>query len=172
MAIAFVLIALLVLAVIVTANWYVWRRLFRDTTRGPGLTRRAGAVLIAGGWTLAITALVAERSGAPFWLQQTLAWPGFLWLALSIYLLLAVVAGEVVRPLLRRFLERRDRSRTETETRTGPTVSTVDRVHTTAAPDTGEGPHTPDAPGEATASASATAPGPKAGVGAGVPGGV
>ncbi|MEU1936108.1 metallophosphoesterase [Streptomyces coeruleorubidus] len=111
MAIAFfVLVALLVLAVIVTANWYVWRRLFRDTTRGPGLARRAGAVLIAGGWVLAITALVAERSGAPFWLQQTLAWPGFMWLALSIYLLLAVVAGEVVRPLLRRFLERRARA--------------------------------------------------------------
>ncbi|GHD11645.1 hypothetical protein GCM10010313_35040 [Streptomyces violarus] len=170
MAIVFVLIALLVLAVIVTANWYVWRRLFRDTTRGPGLTRRAGAVLIAGGWTLAIAALVAERSGAPFWLQQTLAWPGFLWLALSIYLLLAVVAGEVVRPLLRRFLERRDRTRAETGT--GPTASTADQVHTTEAPDTDEGPHTPVAPGEATASASATAAGPKAGVGAGVPGGV
>ena len=111
MAIAlFVLVALLVLAVIVTANWYVWRRLFRDTTRGPGLTRRAGAVLIAGGWVLAITALVSERSGAPFWLQQVLAWPGFLWLALSIYLLLAVVAGEFVRPLLRWFLERRARA--------------------------------------------------------------
>ncbi|MFH8495625.1 metallophosphoesterase [Streptomyces coeruleorubidus] len=106
----FVLVALLVLAVIVTANWYVWRRLFRDTTRGPGPARRAGAVLIAGGWVLAITALVAERSGAPFWLQQVLAWPGFLWLALSMYLLLAVVAGEVVRPLLRRFLERRARA--------------------------------------------------------------
>ncbi|MFI7012854.1 metallophosphoesterase [Streptomyces sp. NPDC050164] len=113
MAIVFVLVATLVLTVIVTANWYVWRRLFRDTTRGPGLTRRAGAVLIAGGWTLAITALVAERSGAPFWLQQVLAWPGFLWLALSIYLLLAVLAGEVVRPVLRRFLERRARSTTE-----------------------------------------------------------
>ncbi|MGC0205791.1 metallophosphoesterase [Streptomyces levis] len=110
MAIVFVLVALLVLAVIVTANWYVWRRLFRDTTRGPGPARRAGAVVIAGGWVLAITALVAERSGAPFWLQQVLAWPGFLWLALSIYLLLAVLAGEVVRPLLRRFLERRDRA--------------------------------------------------------------
>ncbi|MDQ0715738.1 putative MPP superfamily phosphohydrolase [Streptomyces luteogriseus] len=109
MVIVFVLVAVLVLAVVVTANWYVWRRLFRDTTGGPGLVRRAGAVLIAGGWVLAIAALVAERSGAPFWLQQVLAWPGFLWLALSIYLLLAVVAGEIVRPLLRRFLEHRAR---------------------------------------------------------------
>ncbi|MDQ1048073.1 metallophosphoesterase [Streptomyces sp. V4I2] len=102
-----ILFVLLVLAVLVTANWYLWRRLFRDTTQAPGPVRRAGAVLIAGGWVLTVTALVAERTGAPFWLQRVLAWPGFLWMALSIYLLLAVVAGEVVRPLLRRFLERR-----------------------------------------------------------------
>ncbi|MDN3024481.1 metallophosphoesterase [Streptomyces sp. S.PB5] len=106
-----IVFALLALAVLVTANWYVWRRLFRDTTRGPGWGRRLGAVLIAGGWVLAVAALVAERTGAPFWLQRVLAWPGFLWLALSIYLLLGVVAGEVVRPLLRRFLERRDARR-------------------------------------------------------------
>ncbi|MFJ8106960.1 metallophosphoesterase [Streptomyces sp. NPDC096132] len=98
---------LLALTVLVGANWYLWRRLFRDTTRGPGRVRRGGAVLIAGGWVLAVGALVAERGGAPFWLQRTLAWPGFLWLALSIYLLLGVVVGEVVRPLLRRFLEKR-----------------------------------------------------------------
>ncbi|SNX63533.1 hypothetical protein SAMN06272735_5343 [Streptomyces sp. TLI_55] len=104
-----IVFAVLALAVLVAANWYLWRRLFRDTTSGPGWGRRVGAVVVAGGWLLAIGALVGERTGAPFWLQQTLAWPGFLWLALSIYLLLGVVAGEVVRPLLRRFLERRDR---------------------------------------------------------------
>ncbi|KND31901.1 metallophosphoesterase [Streptomyces acidiscabies] len=97
----------LALAVLVTGNWYLWRRLFRDTTRGPGWARRAGAVLIGVGWTLAITGLVAERTGAPFWLQRVLAWPGFLWLAVAMYLLLAVLAGEAVRPLLRLFLERR-----------------------------------------------------------------
>ncbi|MET7473186.1 metallophosphoesterase [Streptomyces sp. NPDC005648] len=102
-----IVFALLALGVLVGANWYVWRRLFRDTTRRPGPVRRVGAVVIAGGWALAIGAIVTERAGAPFWLQQTLAWPGFLWLALSIYLLLAVVAGEAVRPLLRRVLERR-----------------------------------------------------------------
>ncbi|WP_326665217.1 metallophosphoesterase [Streptomyces canus] len=104
-----IVFALLAQAVLVTANWYLWRRLFRDTTGGPGRARRVGAVLIGGGWVLAVGAPVAERTGAPFWLQRVLAWPGYLWLALSIYLLLAVVAGEVVRPLLRRFLERRDR---------------------------------------------------------------
>ncbi|MFJ6084022.1 metallophosphoesterase [Streptomyces sp. NPDC092369] len=105
-----IVFALLALTVLVAGNWYLWRRLFRDTTRGPGVMRRVGVAVVAGGWLLAIGALVAERSGAPFWLQQTLAWPGFLWLALSIYLLLAVVAGEVVRPLLRRLLERRART--------------------------------------------------------------
>ncbi|MFE1922655.1 metallophosphoesterase [Streptomyces asoensis] len=104
MVIVFVLLAL---AVLVTANVYLWRRLFRDTTRGPGRVRRAGAVLIAGGWILAVGALVGERTGAPFWLQRTLAWPGFLWMALSVYLLLALLAGEAVRPLLRRFLRKR-----------------------------------------------------------------
>ncbi|MFI5962760.1 metallophosphoesterase [Streptomyces asoensis] len=102
-----IVFALLALAVLVTANVYLWRRLFRDTTRGPGRVRRAGAVLIAGGWILAVGALVGERTGAPFWLQRTLAWPGFLWMALSVYLLLALLAGEAVRPLLRRFLRKR-----------------------------------------------------------------
>ncbi|MER6981551.1 metallophosphoesterase, partial [Streptomyces carpinensis] len=64
-------------------------------------------VLIAGGWALAVAALVAERAGAPFLLQRILAWPGFLWLALSIYLLLALLASEVVRPVLRRLAARR-----------------------------------------------------------------
>lgn len=107
MIVVFALVALLVLAVVVAANWYVWRRLFRDPTTGPGRTRRLGAALIAGGWALAVGALVAERTGAPFWLQRVLAWPGFLWLALSVYLLLAVLAGELLRPLLLRLPRRR-----------------------------------------------------------------
>lgn len=110
MAIVFVLIALLVVAVLVTGNWYVWRRLFRDTTKGPGAVRRAGVVVIAGGWALTVGAFVAGRGGAPFWLEQVLAWPGYLWLALALYLLLAVLAGELVRPVLRRILERRART--------------------------------------------------------------
>jgi predicted MPP superfamily phosphohydrolase/xanthosine utilization system XapX-like protein len=102
-----IVFALLALGVMVAANWYLWRRLFRDTTTGPGRVRRAGAALIAGGWALCVGALVAERTQAPFWLQRALAWPGFLWMALAMYLLLAVVVGEAVRPLLRRVLERR-----------------------------------------------------------------
>ncbi|MDX2594098.1 MULTISPECIES: metallophosphoesterase [Streptomyces] len=107
MIVVFVLAALVALAVLVLGHWYVWRRLVRDTTRGPGPARRAGTAVFVAGPLLMITALVAERSGAPFWLQRALAWPGFLWMALALYLLLAVAAGEAVRPLLRRFLARR-----------------------------------------------------------------
>ncbi|MGW2615487.1 metallophosphoesterase [Streptomyces sp. NPDC001500] len=115
-----IVFALLALTLLAAANWYLWRRLFRDTTRGPGPARRGGAALLAGGWALAIGALVAERTGAPFRLQQILAWPGFLWLAISVYLLLAVLAGEVVRPLLRRLLERRARAGAPAEASAAP----------------------------------------------------
>ncbi|MFH8804414.1 metallophosphoesterase [Streptomyces sp. NPDC017936] len=176
---AFLLVPL-VLAVLVTANWYLWRRLFRDTTRAPGPVRRGGAVLIAGGWALAVGALVAERAGAPFRLQRVLAWPGFLWLALSVYLLLAVVAGEAVRPLLRRYLERRrsagaavppaegpkDAPREETEpvpagrTReeTAPAAAAPAEGTVSAAGAPGEAP-APGARAGATADAAAHAPG-------------
>ncbi|EMF27613.1 hypothetical protein H114_18221 [Streptomyces gancidicus BKS 13-15] len=107
MAIVFVLVALLVVAVLVTGNWYVWRRLFRDTTAGPGPVRRIGAAVIAGGWLLFIGGMVASRTEAPFTLQRVLAWPGYLWLALTLYLLLALLVGELVRPVLRKVLERR-----------------------------------------------------------------
>jgi uncharacterized protein len=85
-------------------HWYVWRRLVRDTTVRPGLVRRLGTVVVVGPVVM-VGAVAAERAGAPFWLQQVLAWPGFLWMALTIYLVLALLVGEVVRPLLRWVLE-------------------------------------------------------------------
>ncbi|WND35575.1 metallophosphoesterase [Streptomyces sp. BB1-1-1] len=151
MVVVFALVALAVVSVLVTSNWYVWRRLFRDTTRGPGPVRRIGAVVIAGGWALAVGALVSERAGAPFWLQQVLAWPGFLWLALSVYLLLAVLAGEVVRPLLLRFLERRAAARQaaaepEPEPLRSPAADTKRIPAGTAPPKTAETAEAPEAP--------------------------
>ncbi|GAA2920075.1 metallophosphoesterase [Streptomyces enissocaesilis] len=89
------------------AHWYVWRRLVRDTTAPGGLARRAGTVAAVVLPLLAVGALVSGRAGAPFRAQQVLAWPGFLWLAVLMYLLLALVVGEAVRPLLRWGLERR-----------------------------------------------------------------
>ncbi|MGX1672180.1 metallophosphoesterase [Streptomyces sp. NPDC055400] len=95
------------LAAFAGLHWYAWLRLVRDTTARAGLARRAGTVVFVLGPLLMFAAVVSERAGAPFWLQQVLSWPGFLWMAFSLYLVLAVLVGEVVRPLLRRFLDRR-----------------------------------------------------------------
>lgn len=100
MVIFYVGLALLALAVLGALHWYLWRRLVRDTTRGPGLARRLGAGLFVAGPLLMVAAMAGSRSGLPFLAQQILAWPGFLWAALLIYLLLAVLVGEVLRPLL------------------------------------------------------------------------
>ncbi|GAB2777845.1 metallophosphoesterase [Streptomyces chlorus] len=156
MVIVFVLVALLVLSVLVTGNWYLWRRLFRDTTRAPGAVRRVGVGVIAGGWAVTFTAFFATRSGAPFWLKQVLAWPGYLWLALCLYLFLAVLVGEAVRPVLRRVLERRAR-RTATPPSQEPTPIPAAATAAAAAPGTSQ-PADADAP----APTGATAPAPAA----------
>ncbi|MER5404802.1 metallophosphoesterase [Streptomyces sp. NPDC002769] len=107
MVIVFLLVGLAALTAFAGLHRYLWRRLVRDTTTGPGLARRAGTVVFVAGPVLMVGAVAAERGGAPFWLQRTLAWPGFLWMALALYLLLAVVAGEAVRPLVARLVRRR-----------------------------------------------------------------
>ncbi|MFF4017582.1 metallophosphoesterase [Streptomyces sp. NPDC001843] len=109
MVILLAIAGLAVLAVVAALHWYVWRRLVRDTTAGPGPARRAGTAVFVAGPVLMIAALVTERAGAPFWLQRALAWPGFLWMPLALYLLLAVLAGEAVRPVLRRLTAGRTR---------------------------------------------------------------
>ncbi|MCW7946160.1 hypothetical protein AAW14_30245 [Streptomyces hygroscopicus] len=57
---------------------YACRPLVRDTTRGPGLARRAGEALLVAGPVLTVAALAAEHAGTPSWLQRILARPGFL----------------------------------------------------------------------------------------------
>ncbi|NWF30903.1 metallophosphoesterase [Streptomyces sp. PKU-EA00015] len=102
-----VLVIILVVALLAGAHWYVWRRLVRDTTVPGGTARRVGTAVL---WVLpllSLGALMSGRAGAPFAVQQVVAWPGFLWLAVLLYLVLALVAGEAVRPVLRRYLARR-----------------------------------------------------------------
>ncbi|MDV9171849.1 metallophosphoesterase [Streptomyces sp. W16] len=135
---AIVVIALVVLvavAVLGGAHWYVWRRLVRDTTRAWGPARVTGTAVLIAGPVLMIAALAAERGGAPFWLQQVLGWPGFLWMALAIYLLLAVLAGEVLRPLLRRFVERRGQAGTAVEEAESPAPEAAPEAALETAPE-------------------------------------
>ncbi|WP_371606769.1 metallophosphoesterase [Streptomyces sp. NBC_01213] len=104
----FVLVAVAVVALLAAVHRYVWRRLIGDTTRKGGVARRAGTVAAFVLPLLSVGAFVSSRAGFPFWLQQVLAWPGYLWLAALLYLTLALLVGEAVRPLLRRILARRD----------------------------------------------------------------
>ncbi|MFJ3701107.1 MULTISPECIES: metallophosphoesterase [unclassified Streptomyces] len=103
----FVLVAVAVVALLAAVHRYVWRRLIGDTTRKGGVARRAGTVAAFVLPLLSVGALVSSRAGFPFRLQQVLAWPGYIWLAALLYLTLALLVGEIVRPLLRRMLARR-----------------------------------------------------------------
>ncbi|MFF1417315.1 metallophosphoesterase [Streptomyces sp. NPDC058280] len=107
MVVVVVLVVVAAVALVVAAHWYVWRRLVRDTTKPRGLGRGLGTAAVVLMPFLAVGAVSSGRAGAPFWLQQVLAWPGFLWLAVLLYLVLALVVGEVVRPLLLRRLPER-----------------------------------------------------------------
>ncbi len=107
-AVIFVLVALVVLALLASVHRYVWRRFVGDTTAPGSRLRKVGTVAAFVLPLLSVGAMTSGRIGAPFWLQQVLAWPGFLWLACLMYLTLALLVGEVVRPLLTRVLARRD----------------------------------------------------------------
>ncbi|MER5806368.1 metallophosphoesterase [Streptomyces mirabilis] len=108
MVVIFAFVSAAVLALFGALHWYVWRRLVRDTTAKGSLLRRAGSVTFVAGPLLSIGAMTAEVADVPLLLQRILAWPGYLWMALFLYLLLAILAGEAVRPVLRRWLARRD----------------------------------------------------------------
>ncbi|MFJ6613119.1 metallophosphoesterase [Streptomyces sp. NPDC091289] len=110
----FALVGLVVLALLGAVHRYVWRRFVGDTTAPGSPLRRAGTVAAFVLPLLSVGAMTSGRVGAPFWLQQVLAWPGFLWLACLLYLTLALLVGEVVRPVLLRVLARRDAARSGT----------------------------------------------------------
>ncbi|AZM90724.1 metallophosphoesterase [Streptomyces sp. W1SF4] len=88
-----------VLALLGLVHRWLWVRLVRDTTRAGGAARRAGTVLAFALPLLALAALTAGRAGAPFWLERLVAWPGYMWLAVLLYLAMAMAVAEPVRRL-------------------------------------------------------------------------
>ncbi|MET7301731.1 metallophosphoesterase [Embleya sp. NPDC005575] len=97
--------AVAVLALLVGVHLYVWRRLVRDTTRS-GLVRRIGAgVVVALGLSMA-GALALPKAFGPRG-TEWIAWPGFVWMALLLYVVLALGVLEVPRVLALRALRRR-----------------------------------------------------------------
>ncbi|MFE2106264.1 metallophosphoesterase [Kitasatospora sp. NPDC059463] len=106
MIVLVVLGAVLVLALLTLVHWYLWRRLVRDVSVPGGGWRRTGTVLAVALPLLSLGALVGGRV-FPMAVQRWFAWPGFLWLAVLLYLLLALGVGELLRPLLLRLPARR-----------------------------------------------------------------
>ncbi|MFD4125045.1 metallophosphoesterase [Streptomyces globisporus] len=167
----FALVGLVVLALLGAVHRYVWRRFVGDTTAPGSRLRRAGTVAAFVLPLLSVGAMTSGRVGAPFWLQQVLAWPGFLWLACLLYLTLALLVGEVVRPVLLRVLARRDAARTGVESGTASgtpeeTSGTPTEVPDETRPRTGKlvtsGSTGVSAPPEAVARTASDAPDPAA----------
>ncbi|NEW39966.1 metallophosphoesterase [Nocardia cyriacigeorgica] len=96
---------LVALAVLSALHWYLWRRLVRDTTRPGSVTRWCGTGVIVIGAVLMVAALVGQVARAPMGFVRVVAWPGFLWAALVIYLLIGVLVGELLRPLVMRWYD-------------------------------------------------------------------
>ncbi|WUC08326.1 metallophosphoesterase [Nocardia sp. NBC_00565] len=105
-AVGFVVGGLVVVGAFGGLHWYLWRRLVRDTTAPGSIARRVGTGVVFAGPVLLIGAFVAESAGIPFLIIQIIAWPGFMWGALLIYLVLWLLVGELVRPLFRRWIAR------------------------------------------------------------------
>ena len=83
---------------------YLWWRLVRGTTR-PGRARRRLTVLLAVLALLPVLAVLLRRQ-LSLETSAPLAWVGFVWLGLALYLVVALVALEPVRLLLRRWPRR------------------------------------------------------------------
>ena len=107
MVIVFVLVIPVVVALMGVLHWYVWRRLVRDTTAPGTLWRRMGTTVFVAGPAFMLTAFLGSWAGLPFGLVRVLSWPAYLWVAVALYLLLGVLAGEVLRPALTWLLRRR-----------------------------------------------------------------
>ncbi|MBU7598430.1 metallophosphoesterase [Streptomyces sp. P38-E01] len=138
----FVVVFLVITCVVVSAHWYLWRRLVRDVSVPGGWWRRTGTVLAFAMPSLLVAAMITTRSDVPFALQRTLAWPGLMWFAVVVYLLLTLLVLEAVRPLVLRLLRRRDARRAGADGSERPAaeeapaaLATTGSAHADSAPD-------------------------------------
>ncbi|EGX58207.1 hypothetical protein SZN_19021 [Streptomyces zinciresistens K42] len=97
----------LVLPALAGVHFYVWWRTVRDTSAPRSWWRRTGTALLVVLGLLLVAAPPAERA-LPAPQDAWVGWPGFTWMAGIVYLALALLAGEAVRPFLPR--SRRGRS--------------------------------------------------------------
>ncbi|GAA4210908.1 metallophosphoesterase [Actinocatenispora rupis] len=99
-----VVVGVVAVALVATVHWYLWRRLVADVSRPGGWYRRVGTVLAVVLGLLVPATLIGTRVLSPAGAGRVLAWPGYLWIALLLYLTIAVAVLEVPRALVRRWL--------------------------------------------------------------------
>ncbi|MDB1087077.1 metallophosphoesterase [Streptomyces sp. ACA25] len=154
---ALILFIGVVITVLTTAHWYLWRRLVRDVS-APGSTfRRIGTVLAFLLPALMVAAQVSGVAGVPFSLQQVLAWPGFYWAVALLYLTLALLAGEPVRLLWLRRRRAQPSPDQPAEPAAVKETASVGRVARPGGPPAGPGPDRQAAPEADRADGSAAA---------------
>jgi len=91
-------------AVLALMNFYVWKRLVKDTTR-PGRTRRILTAVLIGLAVLLVATLVVPRF-TDVSKSGWYAWPGYLWFGVIAYLFLTLLVLEPVRLVLRGWVRR------------------------------------------------------------------
>lgn len=82
----------ILLGILGLIHLYLWQRLVRDTVR-PGWRRRLAGVGLLAGALLVPAALLAGPLPAGW--EAVLAWPGYVWLGLMFYLLVALLLVEL-----------------------------------------------------------------------------
>src|SRR4051794_11486851 len=99
---------------------YLWKRLVKDTTN-PGRTRKILTCILIALTALLLATLILPRVIGPN--ESTwFAWPGYVWFALVVYLVLALLVLEPVRLALSRWT-RGGRTPTAGATDTDPTAA-------------------------------------------------
>ncbi|MEV0646682.1 metallophosphoesterase [Phytomonospora sp. NPDC050363] len=98
--------AVFMTVIVVGVHYYLWHRLIKSTT-GPGPWRRGLT------WALVAMALVTvgALAGArlfPAGVEHVIAWPGYIWFALMVYLLLFLVLLEIPRAIANRVSKRQE----------------------------------------------------------------
>ncbi len=129
MAIVSVLAGIVPPVVVAALHWYLWRRLVRDATRPRTFWRWFGGVILASGAVLMTVALGLMVAGVSWETVRFLMWPGLLWTAMSLYLFIGALIGEVVRPLLLRSLSRRDADTVAAAAAVSAESSAASRAH-------------------------------------------
>src|SRR6266542_644922 len=116
-------------------NWYIWRRLVRDTTR-PGRRRRIGTVILLALSLQMVASVVGTRVLAHSY-ERIFAWTGYVWLALLFYLLVFLLALELPRAAAGQWLrrvERRHRRAAAIVGGLGAATVTGNGIHTALGP--------------------------------------